>query len=73
MLAPTDNPTNRFTIRLMRAALEPTAARELSPANLPTTTMSAALNSSCKTLEHISGRAKVSIFGSSLPLHMSIS
>ena len=73
MLVPTDSPTNRFTSRLMSAALEPTAARELSPANLPTTTMSAALNNSCKTLEHISGRAKASIFGSSLPLHMSIS
>jgi len=31
------------------------------------------LNKSCNTLEHISGRAKVNIFGSSLPLHMSIS
>ena len=57
----------------MSAVFEPTAARELSPANLPTTTISAALNNSCKMLEHIKGIVKISIFFKMDPLHMSIS
>ena len=53
--------------------LEPTAAKELSPANRPTTMISAALNNSCKTLEHISGTVNWSSFGRIAPLHISIS
>ena len=57
----------------MMELLEPTAARELSPAQRPTTMMSAALNSSCKMLEHISGSVNCRSFGRMDPLHMSIS
>ena len=64
---------NRFVSRLMRAALDPTAAMELSPANLPTTITSAALNKSCSTPEHISGNANRTIFLKTGPLVMSIS
>ena len=52
---------------------EPTAASALSPAKRPTTTISAALNKSCKMLEHINGIAKSSIFLNTEPLHISIS
>ena len=45
-LVPTDRPTNRLIIRLIREVLEPTAASASLPANRPTTTTSAALNSS---------------------------
>ena len=34
---------------------DPTAARELSPANRPTTTTSAALKNNCNTLDAING------------------
>ena len=71
-LVPTDSPTNRLIIRLISAVLEPTAARASLPANRPTTTTSAALNSSCSRLEAISGRAKSSILSASDPLHMSM-
>ena len=53
--------------------LEPTAARELSPAQRPTTMMSAALKRSCRMLENISGRANCKSFGRIAPLHISIS
>ena len=53
--------------------VEPTAASALSPANRPTTIISAALNSNCKIPEHISGSAKINIFPNNGPLHMSIS
>ena len=39
---------NKLTIKLIRALVEPTAARAWGPTNCPTTMMSAALNSSCK-------------------------
>jgi hypothetical protein len=57
----------------MREEVDPTAARELSPANRPTTTISAALNKSCRILEHISGMANNKILPSSGPCTMSIS
>ncbi|MPM28228.1 hypothetical protein SDC9_74747 [bioreactor metagenome] len=71
--APTESPTNKFVSRLIRAALDPTAAMELSPENRPTTITSAALNSSWSTPEAISGTAKRSIFFRIGPLHISIS
>ena len=40
---PVDNPMNKLRIRLTRELVEPTAAREALPANLPMTIMSAAL------------------------------
>ena len=43
---PTPRPTNRLMSRLIREVVEVTAACAASPANLPTTTTSAALNSS---------------------------
>ena len=68
-----DSPTKRFVSRFISAVFEPTAARELSPANFPTTTISAALKSSCRILENISGIVNASIFFSIEPLHISIS
>ena len=71
-LVPTDKPTNRLTIRLMSEVLEPTAANASLPTNCPTTTTSAALNSSCRMLEAIRGRANNRILLHRGPLHMSI-
>ena len=71
--APTERPTNRLTIRLMSAEVEPTAASAVWPVYRPTTMMSAALNSSCKTPEHIKGKEKVRILPKSGPLVMFIS
>ena len=70
---PMERPTKRFVRRFISAVFEPTAARELSPAKRPTTTMSAALNKSCNIPEHISGRVNISIFFRIEPLHISIS
>lgn len=56
----------------MREVLEPTAARASFPAKRPTTTTSAALNSSWRRLEAISGRANSRILSASDPLHMSM-
>ena len=71
-LVPTDSPTKMLIIRLISAVLEPTAARASLPANWPTTTTSAALNSSCSRLDAISGREKSRILLASGPLHISI-
>ncbi len=71
--APTERPMKMLMTRLISAPVEPTAARAVLPANLPTTTMSAALYKSCRTPESISGREKRSIFPSSGPLVMSMS
>ena len=38
----------QFTNKLIIDVFEPTAAKELSPANLPTTITSAALKNNCK-------------------------
>ena len=40
--APTEIPMNRLTKRFISEPVEPTAAREVSPANLPITATSAA-------------------------------
>ena len=45
----------------MSAPVDPTAASASFPANLPTTITSAALNSSCKIPDSISGNVKISI------------
>ena len=66
--APSDRPTNRLTSRLMSAPLEPTAASAVLPAKRPTTTTSAALNSSCRMLDAASGRENRMIFCSMGPL-----
>ena len=71
-LVPTDRPTNRLIIRLMREVLDPTAASASFPAKRPTTTISAALNSSWSRLEAIRGRAKSRILSAREPLHMSM-
>ena len=55
------------------APVEPTAAIASLPVKRPTTTMSAALNSSCKMPEIISGMAKTRIFPRIGPLHISSS
>ena len=56
----------------MREVLEPTAANASFPANRPTTTTSAALNSSWSRLEAIRGRAKSKILSARDPLHISM-
>ena len=66
--APNESPTNRFTSRLIREPLEPTAASAVLPAKRPTTTTSAALNSSCKMLDAASGMENRMIFCSIGPL-----
>ena len=71
-MLPIDNPTNKFVRSPINAELYPTAARELSPAKCPTTTISAAVNNSYSTLEHISVTVNMSIFLNIGPLHMSI-
>jgi hypothetical protein len=71
-LVPTEKPTNRLTSRLIRELVDPTAASAASPAQRPTTTTSAALNSSCSRLESISGRANNKIFPASGPCTISI-
>ena len=72
-MAPTEKPINRLTIRLMTALVEPTAARAVGPMNWPTTTMSAALNSSCKMPDSARGMANRTILPSRGPFVMSIS
>ena len=64
---------NRLTKRLIKEVVEPTAAKASLPVYRPTTMMSAALNSSCKMPEHISGSANSRILLNSGPLHISIS
>ena len=66
-------PIKKFTSRLISELVEPTAAMASLPTNWPTTMISAALNSSCKMPEHISGKANSRIRLSNGPLHMSIS
>ena len=44
--APIESPINRFIRSIVNELVDPTAAREASPANLPTTITSAALNKS---------------------------
>ena len=68
-----ESPRKRLVIKFTSAVVEPTAARELSPAKFPTTIMSAALKKSCKTLESISGSVSWRSFGKIGPLHISIS
>lgn len=57
----------------MRAPVAPTAASAWLPENLPTTIISAALNSSCRMFIAIIGSANIKIFENSGPLHMSMS
>ena len=52
----------------MREPLEPTAASAVLPAKRPTTTTSAALNSSCRMLEAASGMENRMIFCNIGPL-----
>ena len=61
-LAPMESPMKRFVTRFISAELEPTAASAVSPTNFPTTTMSAALNRICSTLENMSGMENIRIF-----------
>ena len=68
-----DSPKNKFVSNPINDVLDPTPANELSPAYLPTTTISAALNNSCNILEHINGIVNSSILLKIGPLHMSIS
>ena len=72
-LEPTERPMKRLVSRFISDVVEPTAARELSPAKRPTTMMSAALKSICRMLENIRGKANISIFFNIGPLTISIS
>ena len=60
-------------IRLIKALVEPTAASASLPVKRPTTMMSAALNSSWRIPDSISGMAKIKILLKSGPEHISIS
>ena len=64
---------NKFISRFIKDVVAPTAASDVSPAYLPTTIISAALNKSCNTPESIKGILKSNIFPNSGPLHISIS
>lgn len=57
----------------MSAVVDPTAASDWLPLNLPTTTISTALNISCRIPESISGNAKDISLSMIDPLHISIS
>src|SRR5699024_8672716 len=72
-LHPMDRPRNRLTIRLFKEEVAPTAAIALLLANCPSTMMSAALNSSCRMLEAISGIEKRSRLPARGPLHIASS
>lgn len=72
-MVPREMPINKLVNTLISAVVEPTAARAWLPLNLPTTTMSTALNISCKMPDSISGREKEISLSIMLPLHMSIS
>ena len=50
---------NKLVMRFISELVEPTAAREASPAKRPTTITSAALNKSCKTPDNIIGMVKI--------------
>ena len=54
-VVPTESPTKRFTIKFISEPVDPTAPKELSPANLPTTITSAVLKRICNKLEKING------------------
>ena len=59
-------------MRVLSELVEPTAAMAWLLSQLPTTMMSAALNSSCKMPDSTSGMENRSIFPGSEPEHMSI-
>ena len=57
-VAPEERPINRLSNKFIKEEVAPTAARELLPANLPTTIISAALYNSCKIPVRIIGIVK---------------
>lgn len=71
-LVPIDRPIKRLISRLVRAEVEPTAAKDSLPAKRPTTMTSAALNKSCKQPDSIKGKLNAMTLGSTGPLHISI-
>ena len=72
-LAPRDIPIKRLVKILIRAVVDPTAARAWLLSNRPTTMISTALNISCRMLESISGSEKEISLSMMEPLHISIS
>ena len=72
-LVPTDSPMKRFTRRLISAPVAPTAPSASLPAKRPTTTMSAALKSSCSRFMARMGSANSSMFFKSGPWTISSS
>ena len=68
-----EKPTKSWIIRFTSDPVEPTAAIACGLTKRPTTTMSAALNSSCSIEAAISGSAKVMTFGMMAPVVISIS
>ena len=63
---------NTLMISPVREEVAPTAAIASWGANRPITTRSAALNSSCRIPDNISGTEKSTIFPNSGPRHISI-
>ena len=63
----------RLTNILISAVVEPTAANDWLPANLPTTIISTALNINCNIPESINGTENDINLSIIVPLHISIS
>ena len=72
-LTPIEIPIKKLMVKFTKLVVLPTAAKDSSPANRPTTTISAALKSSCKIPVKIKGMLKIRILLHKDPSHMSIS
>ena len=71
--APRDIPINKLVNILIRAVVDPTAASDWLPLNLPITIISTALNISCKIPDNINGNENEISLSMIVPLHISIS
>ena len=72
-LAPKEIPTNKLTIKPIKALLLPTAAMACLPTKRPITMTSAALKSCCKIPVQANGIANNNIFDANGPCNISIS
>ena len=71
--APREIPINKLVNTLIRAVVEPTAARATLPLNRPTTIISTALNINCRIPDNINGTENEISLSIMVPLHISIS
>ena len=72
-LHPTDMPLKRLVIKNTSELVAPTAANAISPENLPTTIISAALNNICNKAVAIKGTENKNTFFINGPWTISIS